>query len=215
MTTESMQPTETLMENLKSATRADHDSAEGHDFQRLLFSGQLPFETFGEYVAQLFVLHKALEDQMKLGLKDERIKKVLGDWQYQEGFLDSDLKALGRNSADAKPLPATAKIISEIEATGEKHPIALLGYHYVLLGSKHGARMICPNLKKAYNLNGDGGTLYFDPYEGKFPQLWNQFKESMNANELTEEETTEILKAAKLMFQAMGQIGEGLHANAR
>ncbi len=202
------------MENLKSTTRADHDSAEGHDFQRLLFSGQLPYETFCDYVGQLFVLHKALEDELKLASQDARVNKVLGDWQYQEGFLDSDLTALGRKSADCKPLPATAKIIGSIKATSKKHPIALLGYHYVLLGSKHGARMICPNLKKSYNLDGHNGTLYFDPYEGKFMQLWGEFKDSMNNNQLNESETAEILEAAKLMFQAMGEIGEGLHANA-
>jgi len=202
------------MENLKATTRADHDSAEGHDFQRLLFSGQLPYETFCDYVGQLFVLHKALEDELKVALKDKRVEKVMGDWQYQEGFLDKDLTALGRKSADAKPLAATAKIIESIKSTGKKHPIALLGYHYVLLGSKHGARMICPNLKKSYNLDGAGGTLYFDPYEGQFPKLWNEFKDSMNANELDEAETAEILDAAKLMFRAMGEIGEGLHANA-
>lgn len=204
----------TLMENLKATTRADHDSAEGHDFQRLLFSGQLPYETFCDYVGQLFVLHKALEDELKAGLSDERIKKVLGEWQYQEGFLDKDLTALGRKSADCKPLPATAKIIDAIRETSKKHPIALLGYHYVLLGSKHGARMICPNLKKSYNLEGTGGTLYFDPYEGQFMKLWGEFKDSMNKNELSEAETAEILDAAKLMFRAMGEIGEGLHANA-
>lgn len=204
----------TLMENLKATTRADHDSAEGHDFQRLLFSGQLPYDTFCDYVGQLFVLHKALEDELKAGLSDERIKKVLGEWQYQEGFLDKDLTALGRKSADCKPLPATAKIIDAIRETSKKHPIALLGYHYVLLGSKHGARMICPNLKKSYNLEGSGGTLYFDPYEGQFMKLWGEFKDSMNKNELNEAETAEILDAAKLMFRAMGEIGEGLHANA-
>ncbi len=204
----------TLMENLKATTRADHDSAEGHDFQRLLFSGQLPYETFCDYVGQLFVLHKALEDELKAGLSDERIRKVLGEWQYQEGFLDKDLTALGRKSADCKPLPATAKIIDAIRETSKKHPIALLGYHYVLLGSKHGARMICPNLKKSYNLEGSGGTLYFDPYEGQFMKLWGEFKDSMNKNELSEAETAEILDAAKLMFRAMGEIGEGLHANA-
>lgn len=204
----------TLMENLKATTRADHDSAEGHDFQRLLFTGQLPYETFCDYVGQLFVLHKALEDELKIALKDERVKKVLGEWQYQEGFLDKDLTALGRKSADCKPLAATAKIIESIKSTGKKHPIALLGYHYVLLGSKHGARMICPNLKKSYNLDGSGGTLYFDPYEGQFHKLWNEFKDSMNSNELNEAETAEILHAAKLMFRAMGEIGEGLHANA-
>ncbi len=204
----------TLMENLKATTRADHDSAEGHDFQRLLFSGQLPYETFCDYVGQLFVLHKALEDELKLACKDERVKKVLGDWQLQEGFLNADLSALGRKSADCKPLAATAKIVESIKATSKKHPIALLGYHYVLLGSKHGARMICPNLKKSYNLDGHDGTLYFDPYEGKFHQLWSEFKDSMNANELNESETAEILDAAKLMFRAMGEIGEGLHANA-
>jgi heme oxygenase len=202
------------MENLKATTRADHDSAEGHDFQRLLFSGQLPYETFCDYVGQLFVLHKALEDELKAGLSDERIRKVLGEWQYQEGFLDKDLTALGRKSADCKPLPATAKIIDAIRETSKKHPIALLGYHYVLLGSKHGARMICPNLKKSYNLEGSGGTLYFDPYEGQFMKLWGEFKDSMNKNELSEAETAEILDAAKLMFRAMGEIGEGLHANA-
>ncbi len=205
---------QTLMENLKSTTRADHDSAEGHDFQRLLFSGQLPYETFCDYVGQLFVLHKALEDELKEASKDERVSKVLGDWQYQEGFLDKDLTALGRKSADCKPLPATARIVESIRATSKKHPIALLGYHYVLLGSKHGARMICSNLKKSYNLEGHNGTLYFDPYEGKFMQLWGEFKDAMNANHLNEAETAEILDAAKRMFRAMGEIGEGLHANA-
>lgn len=206
--------TTTLMENLKASTRSDHDSAEGHDFQRLLFSGQLPVEVFCNYLGQLFVLHKALEDQIKANLSDPRIQKVLGDWQYQEGFLNSDLNAFGKEAASYKALPATQKIVNDINETGKKHPIALLGYHYVLLGSKHGARMICPNLKKAYALDGHDGTLYFDPYEGKFGELWSQFKDSMNENELNEAETEEILDAAKKMFRSMGQIGEELYSKA-
>lgn len=205
-----------IMEQLKESTAQMHDAAESSQFQAHLAQGKLPISVYADYLEQLFFIHKALEDcfseQQKKGGK---ASSVVTTQQLQEQFLRDDLQALRRNIASAKTIPATRKILGQIEQLAANQPSALLGMHYVLLGSKHGGKFIAKSCQDAYQFKDSAGVRYFDPYGSNFMPVWKEFKEAMNRLSLSNEETAEMCNAAGSMFAGIGQIGGELMATAK
>lgn len=202
----------TLSERLKSSTKPLHDSAEGHNFQRLLANGLLSLADYGAYLEQLFLVHTVLEKNIKhFGANDKRLASIVGQEQLQESFLKEDLEFLGSNPSSIEPLPVTAKFIRKIEVSAKDNPSSLLGFHYVLLGSKHGGKFIARNLKQKYSFN-DAGTRYFDPYGELFMQHWRSFISGLNEAEFSETEDKSIIEAAKETFVAVSEVGSALES---
>lgn len=165
-----------IMDILKDETRLLHNQTEGNDFQKSLFGGAVPKEQFVNYLEQMYLIHKALEDALsELRLNSNIIASVIADHQYQQNYLQTDLRAAQVEVADLKPLPATKKLIDQIEQLKSKQPMALLGCEYVLFGSKHGAKLMSKQLEK-YGLWAAGSPNYFDPYGDKFSGYWQDFK---------------------------------------
>ena len=135
----------TIAARLKESTRDAHNSAEGNNFQKEMFSGTLPLPQYRHYLGQLFLVHQALEQGME---KQPYMSAVVTEEQFQTDFLRRDLVALEKLEDDVKPLPSTKEMLSKIEKANTDEPVALLGYHYVLLGSKHGGKMIAAVIKK-------------------------------------------------------------------
>lgn len=205
-----------IMEQLKDSTAQMHDAAESSQFQAYLAQGQLPISVYADYLEQLFFIHKALEDCFsELQKKGHKASAVVTAPQLQEQFLRDDLQALERNIATAKTVPATRKILGQIEQLAANQPSALLGMHYVLLGSKHGGKFIAKTCQDAYKFKEGAGARYFDPYGSNFMPVWKEFKEAVNNLTLSEEEKAEMCKAAGSMFVGIGQIGGELMATAK
>jgi heme oxygenase len=200
----------TLSERLKSSTRPLHDTAEGHNFQRLLANGLLPLADYSAYLEQLFLVHKALEMNIKqYGSNDHRFQRIIDENQLQEPYLKEDLEFLGSNTAAIKALPVTAHFIRKIEESAKNNPASLFGFHYVLLGSKHGGKFIAKNLKQKYGFDGLG-TRYFDPYGDTFMQHWRHFVDGLNQAEFSDAEGSDIVEAAKDTFMAVSEVGSAL-----
>jgi heme oxygenase len=209
--------TMTLSENLKTSTRPYHDAAEGSIFQSCLTAGSLPLSLYGSYLGQLFLVHDRLEKFIKDGEKtDDRFSRVVSEVQYQVPYLSEDLSTLGLEPGTLKPLAATGKFLSVIDAAASNKPISLLGIHYVLLGSKHGGKFIAKNLKEHYGFNGEG-TRYFDPYGDTFMTHWRAFIASLNEISVAPDEADQIVETAKQTFTAVGAIGKELepHTGAK
>lgn len=196
--------TGTLMESLKERTAPMHDSAEGSQFQSLLTKGKLPKEVYADYLGQLYLVHKVLEDEIR---KHPSTSAVVDASQYQEGFLAKDLNHFGRELAALQPLSSTSNLIDDILACTKECPEAVLGMHYVLLGSKHGGKFIARNVQSTYQLSDGPGSLYFDPYGANFMSIWRHFKERMNKLELSQAATDAICTAAAQMFKRITDIG--------
>ena len=131
-----------IMDTLKEETRLLHNQTEGNDFQKSLFSGSLPKKQFIEYLGQMYLIHKALEDALsQLKISSPIIASVIEEYQYQEKYLQADLMTAGVKVEELKPLPASKALINRIHDLQNKEPMALLGYEYVLFGSKHGAKL--------------------------------------------------------------------------
>ncbi len=196
----------TLMERLKEDTRKAHDSAEGNKLQAELGSGAIPTDTYKAYMSQLYLVHKALENGIKSSIPSTAYRDALTDDHYQEPFLFNDLKALGVDCGSIKPLKGTAKLLEKINEYATSCPPALLGYHYVLLGSKHGGKFLAKRLQDQFKFEDGVGCKYWDPYGQSFMPLWLEFKKKMNEGAGDESEQHQIIEAASDMFTGIQAI---------
>jgi heme oxygenase len=201
---------DSIMETLKEETRTLHNQTEGNDFQKFLFGGSLPKHQFVEYLGQMYLIHKALEDALsQLRHSSSIIATVIGDHQFQQNYLRTDLSAAKVSAEDLRALPATRKLINHIDNLNNKEPMALLGCEYVLFGSKHGAKLLSKNLGK-YELWTPGSPNYFDPYGDKFSGYWQDFKAKMNAIQFSQDEREQIIQGAKDMFSGLAKVFDDL-----
>lgn len=198
---------QSLMERLKEDTRQAHDSAEGSKLQSELANGTIPLETYKQYLGQIYLIHRALERGIKSNIANcPIIRNSLSDSHYQESFLSSDLSALGVKGEEIKPMPSTRAVMEKIEKQSRECPAALLGYHYVLLGSKHGGKYVAKRLQERFNFEDGIGCKYFDPYGQTFMPLWLEFKKQMNESECSDNEQEQIICAAREMFGVIQQM---------
>lgn len=196
---------------LKSETQDLHDAAENHEFQRALFKGQLPLDRYIAYLGQMLLVHEALERRLIEARADvPAIDAIVESWQLQAPYLRADLEALGADSHDIAPLPATSRLIERIKAAASESPLRLLGHHYVLEGSNNGSRYIAINVRKAYDLTPGRGDQYLDPYGDQQRARWASFKESMAGVVFTGAEADELVDAAREMFEGIAGISGDL-----
>lgn len=199
-----------IMDILKEETRPLHNQTEGNDFQKSLFGGSLPKTQFIEYLGQMYLIHKALEDALsELRVKNPVVASIIADHQYQQTYLQGDLTAAQVTVDQLKPLPATKTLINHIEQLKCEQPMALLGCEYVLFGSKHGAKMLSKQIEK-YGLSKKGSPNYFDPYGDKFMGYWQDFKASMNAAQFSPTEQEHAVEGAKDMFSGLSKVFDDL-----
>jgi len=188
---------------LKEATRSVHNEAETSDFQRQLGTGSVSLEAYKSYLSQLYLVHNALERGLAAS---SETNEIATPWQFQTDFLDRDLKALDVNIGDIQPFTATSELLFRIEQNSRSNPLALLGYHYVVFGSKHGGKYIAVQIRKKFGFEGEG-CLYFDPYGTNFQTHWLEFRAGLDKVSTSQASAAVVLEAAKEMFQYFGKLG--------
>jgi heme oxygenase len=184
-----------LAQELKSSTQELHNSLESGPFQNKLANADLTIDHYAGYLSQLYLIHQQLETSLS---KCEGFP----EWHRETPYLIEDLGTLGVDANNILPLPATAQLVKNIQAA--KLP-ALLGYYYVLFGSKHGGKYMAASYRKR-----GVACKYFDPYGADFSQMWKRFIDALNTETLSEKEKELAIQAAKDMFMTIGQVCEQL-----
>lgn len=206
--------TQSVMQRLRESTRDLHDAAEHHDFQRAFAQGSLPKDRYIGYLGQMYLVHKALENQLRSAAETSAaIRSVVDERQYQVPYLMEDLEFFGVDPETLEPLPGTRRLIEDIEQMASE-PASLLGLHYVLEGSNNGSRFIARGLMAAYGLTPGPGLRYLDPYGDEQRERWLDFRTAMDAVGFSEEDSDRLLKSARHMFQAIVEISDDLLAEA-
>ncbi|HKQ50191.1 MAG TPA: biliverdin-producing heme oxygenase [Phycisphaerae bacterium] len=199
-----------IMLRLKEYTQSLHDATEDGAFNQELVKGHLPRERYVEMLAQLWLIHRTLEGQLRAHAGSvSAFHAVLRDYQYQEPYLAADLAFFGRTLSTIEPLPATKRLMDRIDAMAANEPAGLLGMHYVFEGSNNGSKFIAKAVRRAYALDGDG-TRYLDPYGENQRAYWQQFKDDMNAVVFSASQTDAILQAAGAAFEGVMQLHKEL-----
>lgn len=195
-----------IMARLKAETQALHTEAEHTPFQQAFVAGKLPLPLYVDSLEQLLLVHRALEQRLeRLRRTDERARAVVQEYQFHEANIAADLVFFGRGMDDAPGAPETAELIAEIERIADKEPTALLGLHYVLEGSKNGAKYLAKAARHMFSLT-DGGLRYLDPYGDQQRLYWAEFKRAMDSAEFSPAEADSIVSAAKAMFRGITRL---------
>ncbi len=204
---------ESIMIELKTATQPLHDQTEAGRFNKELVMGRIPLDAYVDMLGQFFLVHRALEAQLRRHLATSDIlSAVIRDHQFQEPYLRADLAFFGRDPETEQPFPATAQFISYIDKLADSEPDGLLGIHYVFEGSNNGSKYISNALRRAYNLNNGDGTRYFDPYGDRQREIWQEFKQSAANITPSPKQRTRIVDAASETFLAVMRIHEALQS---
>lgn len=201
------------MLRLKEHTRPLHTEAESHPIQRSLAQGTLPLETYVSYLERLWPVHRALDAGLtQLAESDERAGGILSAEQYQSLYLRDDLRHFGREKSDGPADPSVVELLNEISTARIGQPVALLGFHYVTLGSTNGGRFIARPVRRAYGLE-KAGVSYLDPWGEDQPRIWQAFKHAMDAAVFSSAECDAIVASAEKMFRGITRISESLRGS--
>lgn len=192
-----------IMDALKARTAEQHRRAEQSPFMRGLVSGQVTREGYARWLGQMMHVHAALEGEIVAHRGAEPRLAVASDEQFGTPRLRADLVALGVDPASVKPLPATAALVERVRAVAASCPVALLGFHYVLEGSKNGNAYIAKALRRALGLTIGAGDSYLDPYGEQQRARWAAFREAMGGQEYSESDAAAVLEAACVMFDGI------------
>ncbi len=195
---------------LRTETRDLHDAAENHRFQRALVKGDLEKSAYVQWLEQMALVHRALDDAITATRGTSVAVASIPQEQLQSPYLDEDLAHFGVQRDDIRPVPATEAFVSDIAKAANEQPLAIFGIHYVLEGSNNGSRFIAMGLRRAFGLTPGAGDRYLDPYAEAQPVKWAEFKETMAALEVTTKEADLLVEWARKTFQAVTNIGEDL-----
>ncbi len=209
------QTTSSTMQLLRDSTREEHDRAEHHPFQQALLRGELSRRQYGQWLAQMYLVHDALESALReVADGHDFVREVVRDYQYQVPYLLEDLDFLGIDPEVVTPLPATVRFLDRLE-DARQDPTRLLGLHYVLEGSNNGSRYIARQVAATYGLSPGPGLRYLDPYGERQREYWMTFKSDMGRCGFADDDNHRLVAAAKEMYRSIAELSSDLAAASR
>jgi len=203
------------MARLREETADLHRLAERSPLQQALLHGRLPLETYCSWLGQRLLLHQRLEAGLQdLATRDRRAAEVVHPRQFQSENVRKDRLRLDGSAADPSPLPATDDLVGQFEAWSADGGVGLLGAHYVLEGSKNGARVLAEVVRKTFSLGADEAVSYLNPHGQQQGPLWGEFKKAMDAALFQPNEADSIVESAKATFRMIARIDAEIHSES-
>lgn len=202
-----------IMTALRTTTASLHAEAEGGAVQQAMVRGELPLSDYTAYLTQMLHVHRILEAALRrVRPHVPQILAVVDDEQFQEDNLLADLDTFGAFEDETPALPAVLRYRRSVCWLESHRPLTLLGQHYVLEGSKNGAKFIAKAVRAAYALTPGVGDRFLDPYGDRQRVKWMQFKAAMDAATFTEAERGDVLTGAQEMFHTVIGLAADLSA---
>lgn len=182
-----MQSTTTLSERLKQYTQAEHQETE-----KLLINRIKSVRSNEDYIELLKIFYGYFAPLETL-VRQHLTSKDLPDLHERRSAvrIEEDLKALGYQE--------TLTLSTSLPQIENKHDAA--GAMYVqegsTLGGRHIARMI------SGKIDCQDAFSFFEGYNEKTDQMWDNFKSYLNQNVTTESEAIQVMDGAKQTFAKM------------
>ena len=191
-----------LSEALKTGTAASHTQAEEVHFVKNFIRGKIDRELYGQLVLHLYhiyvALETALDQQAPTYFSSLHFPKEL----HRAAALQEDVD-FWHTTLPEKPSAATQDYIDRIRYCQEHQPLLLLAHAYTrYLGDLSGGKILARVARRALNLEKDGEGLAF--YE--FPNIpsaklfKDQYRNALNALELTQEQVSALVHEANIAF---------------
>jgi heme oxygenase len=194
----------TLMERLRSETRAQHVATEAIPFSASILDGTLSRAAYADQLAAYLPVHRAIESAVAEG-RHQALSAVWTADMTRTPLLEADLEALGgapHQSRATREGHAMAAWIDEL-AVGD--PVAVLGVLYVMEGSTLGGALLRRHIADAFGLT-DAGLHYYSPYGTGPKPHWMAFSTRMNEAAISDADADRIVAAAAETFERIGRI---------
>lgn len=206
-----MTASDNLMGRLRLETEQMHHEAEQRPVEKALAAGTLPRETYHAWLAQRYHFHTYLEAALGTACqRDARLARLITPDQFQAANARADLDTFQVDLAAHPPLNCVAAARPTLDQWAATAPPRLLGVHYVLEGSKNGGRYLARSVQRAYGLTGPDGTRYLDPHGAQQRPLWQAFKNAVNAESFSADESDAIVAAAQQAYRWVSAIDDAL-----
>jgi heme oxygenase len=201
-----MTSNQSFLKHLKEKTREKHDAIGKLAFFNHLFNKKLTTTNFIYQLKSFAIIVSVLEHQMKTS-SHRIIKNIMNNYQPRYPLIQKDLKFL---DADHQPdhivlVAKSLEIANKILERSASCPISLLGYFYVIEGSKLGGRILRKHYAKCLELSTDGLTFFSDDEEQIFND-WALFGKIMSQSNLSDEEKQDIETASIAFFDDLYEL---------
>ncbi|NOT33087.1 MAG: biliverdin-producing heme oxygenase [Candidatus Eisenbacteria bacterium] len=207
-----------VMDLLRDGTADLHRRAETQPFQIALVKATVTRDEYATWLGQMRLIHSRLERHLAtLRTGQARLAPLLRDELMQSPRLAADLRVLGHDPDSITALPSVSRFVEYLDDLATRDPLALMGVHYVLEGSKNGNSFIARALAKAWDVNpreSAAAMSYLDPHGDQQRPLWQEFRGVMNAIEFEPAQRDAMLEAARETFAAVGDLAGELLESA-
>lgn len=197
-------PHSSFSEQLKQATWAAHEDAEGHGFTRALLEGSLPRAGYAAMVAQHYFAYAALEEVGRSLAADPVAGVFVHPGLFRVPALERDLAALYGAAWRKRiaPSPPTRTYTARIEQMAAD-PGGYVAHHYTrYLGDLSGGQFIRGVADRAYGLDERGGTAFYDfSALGSLPRFKAHYRAQLDALELDEAARERVIRETRLAYQ--------------
>jgi len=200
--------TATLLERLRSSTRACHDALGATGFSAAMLAGTLPLDRYVGQLAAYRPVLATLEDELSRATCPA-VGSVWSPDLVKLPFIDRDLRYFAESGTLPRPWAAAeaAVFAREIRRTAADEPRELLGFLYVFEGSTLGALILRPHVTEAYRLGDTGGAAYYGSGDRA---RWAGFTARLNAALADSEAQHLVLEAAHRAYDHVAVISRAL-----
>jgi heme oxygenase len=194
-----------LLKKLKDKTRKKHDELGKLDFFTHLFNRKLRIKSYIYQLKSLAIIVSVFEHQMKKS-NQKIIKNIMKDYQPRYPLIQKDLKFL---DADRQPdhiivVTKALEIANKILERSANCPISLLGYFYVIEGSKLGGRILRKHYADCLDLKKEGLNFFSD--DKNILNEWALFDKIMLQVNLADDEIENIENASLEFFNDLYEL---------
>lgn len=186
-------PPVSILERLKSGTRARHVALES---RTVLLNKDLSLSNYSQCLQRFFGYYAPLEKRLLESPAWHEVGFVYEN-RYKTPQIEQDLLALGLTQNALKTIPQ-CNTLPELITTAQ-----LFGCLYVLEGATLGGQIISKHLNASLGLTPDFGCSFFAGYGKQTGSQWKAFGASLTAFATQASSDDEIIASANNTFQTL------------
>ena len=199
--------THNLAMRLRTSTQESHTLAENTAFMKLFLKGVVEQEPFRRFLANLYFVYVALEDEMRRHADDPIVGSMYFPVLERVVSLEKDLAFYyGEDWQEQIEIsPATLRYVMRIHTAITHHPALLVAHAYVrYMGDLSGGQGLRAIARKALDLPDHQGTAFYE-FEG-LPSVEQKqafkatYRDALNSLPVSETQITQIVEEANLAF---------------
>lgn len=188
---------------MREDSRSEHTAAEQSSFMSELLSGRVNGQGYVDYLLRLRAVYSTLEETVRARQTDPLVAAFYDPMLERLASIDADLEHWAPGAARDVDSPATRAYCSRIAESSWGG--ALVAHHYTrYLGDLSGGQAIGRVLDRAFDLQGNGLSLYEFPMRAKpYKDAYRAHLDGLNLDHDGIDRVVDEVKVAFALNQAL------------